>query len=99
LLYEIRYSDSILNIIYLSIQNKRIVAIFIDETQIKIGSIEETWLWVAIEPSLHRKILGVYIIKIRFIQFYVKHIVYSDGGAWHPEAYVTLTLYIDFIQH
>jgi transposase-like protein len=65
LLYEIRYSDSILNIIYLSIQNKRIVAIFIDETQIKIGSIEETWLWVAIEPSLHRKILGVYIIKIR----------------------------------
>jgi transposase-like protein len=65
LLYEIGYSDSILNIIYLSIQNKRIVAIFIDETQIKIGSIEETWLWVAIEPSLHRKILGVYIIKIR----------------------------------
>lgn len=65
MLYEIRYSDSILNIIYLSIQNKRIVAIFIDETQIKIGSIEETWLWVAIEPSLHRKILGVYIIKIR----------------------------------
>jgi transposase-like protein len=65
LLYEIRYSDSILNIIYLSIQNKRIVAIFIDETRIKIGSIEETWLWVAIEPSLHRKILGVYIIKIR----------------------------------
>ena len=67
MLYEIGYSDSILNIIYLSIQNKRIVAIFIfiDETQIKIGSIEETWLWVAIEPSLHRKILGVYIIKIR----------------------------------
>jgi transposase-like protein len=65
LLYEIGYSDSILNIIYLSIQNKRIVAIFIDETQIKIGSIEETWLWVAIEPSLHRKILRVYIIKIR----------------------------------
>jgi transposase-like protein len=65
LLYEIGYSDSILNIIYLSIQNKRIVAIFIDETQIKIGSIEKTWLWVAIEPSLHRKILGVYIIKIR----------------------------------
>ena len=65
MLYEIGYSDSILNIIYLSIQNKRIVAIFIDETQIKIGSIEETWLWVAIEPSLHRKILGVYVIKIR----------------------------------
>jgi transposase-like protein len=65
LLYEIGYGDSILNIIYLSIQNKIIVVIFIDETQIKIGSIEETWLWVAIEPSLHRKILGVYIIKIR----------------------------------
>jgi transposase-like protein len=65
LLYEIGYGDSILNIIYLSIQNKIIVVIFIDETQIKIGSIEETWFWVAIEPSPHRKILGVYIIKIR----------------------------------
>jgi hypothetical protein len=64
LLYGIGYSDSILNIIYLSIQNKRIVAIFIDETHIKIGSIEETWLWVAIELSLHRKILGVYILRL-----------------------------------
>ena len=40
---------------------KRIVAFLIDETQIQIGSTEQAWLWVAIEPP-HRRILGVYII-------------------------------------
>ncbi len=63
LLYGIEYSDSILNMI--SIHSKIIIAILIDQTQIKIGSTEETWLWVAIEPSLHRKILGVYILRYR----------------------------------
>ena len=57
----IGYSDSILNVcIHSKIRKKRIVAFLIDETQIQIGSTEQAWPWVAIEP-LHRRILGVYI--------------------------------------
>jgi putative transposase len=80
---------------------KRIVAFLIDETQIQIGS-TEAWLWVAIEP-LHRRILGVYVSRHRnilvaeaflrsFVELYGKHIVYSDGGTWYPEACTTLGL-------
>jgi transposase-like protein len=47
-------------------KKSRITAAFIiiDETQIQIGS-NEAWLWVAIEPTIHRTILEVYISRHR----------------------------------
>jgi putative transposase len=68
---------------------------------LQIGS-NEAWLWVAVEP-IHKQILGVYISRHRnmivaeaflssLIRMYGKHIVYSDGGTWYPEACVSLNL-------
>jgi putative transposase len=76
---------------------KRVSAFLIDETMIHIGSDDEAWLWIAVEP-IHRQILGVYISRHRnmivaeaflrsLIRIYGKHTVfYSDGGTWYPEA-------------
>jgi putative transposase len=80
---------------------KRISAFIIDETMLQIGS-NEAWLWVAVEP-IHKQILGVYISRHRnmlvaeaflrsLIKIYGKHIVYSDGGTWYPEACISLGL-------
>ena len=80
---------------------KRVSAFLIDETMLQIGN-EEAWLWVAVEP-IHKQILGVYISRHRnmivaesflrsLIKIYGKHIVYSDGGTWYPEAYISLGL-------
>lgn len=80
---------------------KRVSAFLIDETTLQIGS-SEAWLWVAVEP-IHKQILGVYISRHRnmivaeaflssLIRMYGKHIVYSDGGTWYPEACVSLNL-------
>lgn len=74
---------------------KRIAAFLIDETQLQIGS-TESWVWVAVEP-IHRVVLGVYFSRHRnmlvaesflksLIEIYGRHIVYSDGGTWYPEA-------------
>jgi putative transposase len=82
-------------------KKSRIVAFIIDETIVHVGS-AEAWLWVAIEP-IHNRILGVYISRHRnmlvvesflrsLIQLYGKHIVYSDGGTWYPEACSSLRL-------
>jgi putative transposase len=68
---------------------------------LQIGN-EEAWLWVAVEP-IHKQILGVYISRHRnmivaesflrsLIKIYGKHIVYSDGGTWYPEACISLGL-------
>ena len=68
---------------------------------LQIGS-GEAWLWVAVEP-IHKQILGVYISRHRnmivaesflrsLITIYGKHIVYSDGGTWYPEACISLGL-------
>jgi len=70
-------------------------------TQMQIGG-NEAWLWVAIEP-IHRSILGVYVSRHRnmlvveallksLIEIYDRHIVYSDGGTWYPEACSSLGL-------
>src|SRR5689334_10065951 len=80
---------------------KRVSAFLIDETMLQIGT-DEAWLWVAVEP-IHKQILGVYISRHRnmivaesflrsLIKIYVKHIVYSDGGTWYPEACISLGL-------
>ena len=80
---------------------KRVSAFLIDETMLQIGN-EEAWLWVAVEP-IHKQILGVYISRHRnmivaesflrsLIKIYGKHIVYSDGGTWYPEACISLGL-------
>ena len=80
---------------------KRVSAFLIDETMLQIGP-EVAWLWVAVEP-IHKQILGVYISRHRnmivvesflrtLIKIYGKHIVYSDGGTWYPEACVSLGL-------
>jgi putative transposase len=61
--------------------------------------------WVAIEP-VHRTVLGVYLcLKTQkhaagcriislflrsLVKLYGKHILYSDGGPWYPDAYHTL---------
>jgi putative transposase len=68
---------------------------------IKIGS-RKVWLWVCIEP-IHKIILGIHLSQARnmlvlssflksLIQKYGKHIVYSDGGTWYPEACKVLGL-------
>src|ERR1051325_8263093 len=79
----------------------RIIAFVIDETMIQIGD-TDAWLWVALEPIDYR-IIGVYISRHRnmlvaesflrtLIKIYGKHIVYSDGGTWYPEACSSLGL-------
>src|SRR5205085_706686 len=88
--------------VYPNKKKSRITAFIIDETQIQIGS-NEAWLWVAIEPTIHRTILGVYISRHRnmivaesflrsLVKLYGKHIVYSDGGTWYPEACISIGL-------
>jgi putative transposase len=68
---------------------------------LQVGT-EEAWLWVAVEP-IHKQILGVYLSRHRnmivaesflrsLIKIYGKHIVYSDGGTWYPEACISLGL-------
>ena len=87
--------------VYPNKKKSRISAFIIDETQIQIGP-DEAWLWIATEPIRHR-ILGVYISRHRnmlvaevflrsLIKLYGKHIVYSDGGSWYPEACNSLGL-------
>ena len=82
-------------------KNSRITAFIIDETAVQIGE-TDAWLWVATEP-IHHKILGVYILRHRnmlvaeaflksLVKVYGKHIVYSDGGTWYPEACNSLGL-------
>ena len=77
------------------LKRSRVTAFIIDETMLQIGS-DYAWLWVAIEP-IHRQVLGVYVSRHRnmlvaesflrsLIKIYGKHIVYSDGGSWYPEA-------------
>jgi transposase-like protein len=74
---------------------KRIAAILIDETQIQIRH-SDAWPWVAVKP-IHRVVLELYISRDRnmlvteaflksLIELYGKHIVYSDGGSWYPDA-------------
>ena len=70
---------------------------------IQIGDTnDDAWLWVTIEP-IHNRILGVSISRHRdmlvaesflrsLINLYGKHIVYSDGGSWYPEACNSLGL-------
>jgi transposase-like protein len=41
---------------------ERVSSFLIDETMLQIGSSNEAWLWVAIEP-IHKQILGVYISR------------------------------------
>jgi putative transposase len=82
-------------------KNSRITAFLIDETAVQIGD-NDAWLWVATEP-IHHKILGVYISRHRnmllaeaflksLVKLYGKHIVYSDGETWYPEACKSLEL-------
>ena len=74
---------------------KRVKAFLVDETYVKVGSFE-AWVWVAVEP-VHRYILGVYLSRHQnilvaqmflkgLVEKYGKHVVYSDGGTWYPEA-------------
>jgi putative transposase len=76
-------------------KRKRVSAFIIDETVIQIGN-QHFWLWVCIEP-IHSSVLGIYISEERnmliaekfirsLIEKYGKHIVYTDGGTWYPEA-------------
>jgi putative transposase len=74
---------------------KRVHAFLVDETYVQVGSFE-AWVWVAVEP-VHRYILGVYLSRHQnmivaqlflktLVERYGKHVVYSDGGTWYPEA-------------
>ena len=76
-------------------KRKRVTAFIIDETVIQIGS-QHFWLWICIEP-VHKSVLGIYISEERnmlvaekfirsLVDKYGKHIVYTDGGTWYPEA-------------
>ena len=76
-------------------KRKRVSAFIIDETIIQIGN-QHFWLWICIEP-IHKSVLGINISKERnmfvaenfirpLVDKYGKHIVYTDGGTWYPEA-------------
>ena len=76
-------------------RRRRVSAFIIDETVIQIGS-QHFWLWVCIEP-IQRSVLGIYISEERnmfvaenfirsLVEKYGKHMVYTDGGTWYPQA-------------
>ena len=76
-------------------KHRRISAFIIDETMIQIGN-ENCWLWICIEP-IHRSVLGIHISRERnmfvaeqfirsLVEKYGKHVVYTDGGTWYPQA-------------
>jgi putative transposase len=76
-------------------KRKRVSAFIIDETVIQIGS-QHFWLWFCIEP-VHSSVLGIYISEERnmlvaerfirsLVEKYGRHIVYTDGGTWYPQA-------------
>ena len=76
-------------------RRKRVSAFIIDETIIQIGN-QPFWLWFCIEP-IHRSVLGIYISEERnmlvaekfirsLVDKYGRHIVYTDGGTWYPQA-------------
>ena len=46
------------------VPQKRVSAFLIDKTMVQIGSADEAWLWIAIEP-IHKQILEVYISRHR----------------------------------
>ncbi|HET7644658.1 MAG TPA: DDE-type integrase/transposase/recombinase [Nitrososphaeraceae archaeon] len=66
-----------------------------DETVIQIGN-QNFWLWLCIEP-IYRSVFGIHISEERnmfvaenflrsLVESYVKHVVYTDGGTWYPQA-------------
>jgi putative transposase len=76
-------------------KNKKILEFIIDETAIKVGFSELTWLWIVIEP-IYKEILAVDISKERnmFVaERFLSHIfdkygkpqVSSDGSTWYPQ--------------
>ena len=76
-------------------RRRRVSAFIIDETVIQIGS-QHFWLWICIEP-IQRSVLGIYISEERnmfvaenfiraLVEKYGKHMVYTDGGTWYPQA-------------
>jgi putative transposase len=82
-------------------RRKRVSAFIIDETIIQIGN-QPFWLWFCIEP-IHRSVLGIYISEERnmlvaekfirsLVDKYGRHIVYTDGGTWYPQACIFLHL-------
>ena len=80
---------------------RRVEAFVVDETYVKVGS-SGAWVWIAVEPA-HRYILGVHLSRHQnimaartflrsLVERYGKHQVYSDGGAWYPDACRSLGL-------
>ena len=76
-------------------KRKRVSAFIIDETIIQIGN-NHYWIWICIEP-IHKSVLGINISDERnmfvaenfirsLVDKYGKHIVYTDGGTWYPQA-------------
>ena len=79
----------------ISTKEKGVSAFILDETIIQIGN-QHFWLWVCIEP-IQRSVLGIYISEERnmfvaenfirsLVEKYGKHMVYTDGGTWYPQA-------------
>jgi len=82
-------------------KRKRVSAFIIDETVIQVGN-QHFWLWFCIEP-VHSSVLGIYISEERnmiiaekflrsLVEKYGRHIVYTDGGTWYPQACAFLHL-------
>ena len=78
-------------------KKRKIDGYIIDETLIKVGSLEYIWLWVIIEPK-DKEILAIDISKERnmfvaerflshIVKEYGQHSVLTDGGGtWYPRA-------------
>src|SRR3954467_9567867 len=80
----------------LSYIRKKIDQYIIDETMIKVGSSENIWLWVIIEPK-DKEILSITTSKDRnmlvaekflskVVEKYGSHSVSTDSGTWYPQA-------------
>jgi len=77
------------------VERKMVRIIFVDETMIRIRG-REAWVWVAYEPRLkmflafhvsyNQSILDAYLLMKELRSRYGRKPVWTDEGAWYPEA-------------
>jgi putative transposase len=77
------------------VDRRDVSSIFIDETMIRIGP-SEAWVWIAFEPrkrlflgfrvSYHQNTLDAYLFIKELRSRYGRKEVWTDEGAWYPEA-------------
>jgi putative transposase len=78
------------------VDRRLVSSIFVDETMIKVKG-RQAWLWVAFEPGLRaflafrvsyhpQSIPDAYLFLKELRSRYGRKPIWTDGGAWYPEA-------------